>query len=93
MIAPLSVRPGDPNQNTGEDIEADSDIGQDEIEIKEHLGVSEEPIKIVREKEDRFMRKLADPKMPTEDEVKRHELMGHATYRNWCPICVRSSGK
>ena len=39
------------------------------------------------------MRKLADPKMPTEDEVKRHELMGHVIYRNWCPICVRSSGK
>ena len=50
LIAPLSVRPGDPNQHSGEDIEADSDSGQDEIEIKGYLGEGIEPQRIERER-------------------------------------------
>ena len=42
LIAPLSVSPGNPNQVIGEDIEADDDSGQDEIEIREHSGASVE---------------------------------------------------
>ena len=39
------------------------------------------------------MRRILDPREPTENEVKEHQEMNHAVYRNWCPICVRASGK
>ena len=45
------------------------------------------------DKEDEFVRKLVDPKLPSVEEVERHSLMGHVEYRNWCSICVRARGK
>ena len=39
------------------------------------------------------MRRILDPREPTENEIKEHQEMNHAVYRNWCPICVRASGK
>ena len=44
-------------------------------------------------KEDDFVRKIADPKLPTPEEIERHRIMGHFPYRNWCPLCVRAMGK
>ena len=45
------------------------------------------------EKEGKFIRKLIDPKLPTQEEVNMHNLMGHVEYRSWCGICVRCRGK
>ena len=45
------------------------------------------------EREDVFVRKLVDPKLPTKEEVESHELMGYVVYRNWCPVCVGCKGK
>ena len=36
-------------------------------------------------KEDEVVRKLADPRLPSQEEVDRHYVMGHLPYRNWCP--------
>ena len=44
-------------------------------------------------KDIQFMRRILDPREPTENEIKEHQEMNHAVYRNWCPICVRASGK
>ena len=45
------------------------------------------------EKEGQFVRKLIDPKLPTQAEVDMHRLTGHVEYRNWCEICVRCRGR
>ena len=43
--------------------------------------------------EDDVVRKLLDPKLPSQEEVDRHYAMGHAVLRNWCPVYVRANGK
>ena len=40
----------------------------------------------------RAVKKMGDPRKPSEAEVAEHELT-HIPYRNWCPICVRCKGK
>ena len=55
--------------------------------------VEESAEKLSLEKEDENLRKLVDPKLPSQAEVDRHYLMGHLPYRNWCPVCVRAKGK
>ena len=42
----------------------------------------------VREDEDcKVVRRLLDPKLPSENEVENHYLCGHLPFRNWCPVC------
>ena len=36
--------------------------------------------------------KVADPKLPSAEEVAEHELT-HRPYRSWCSHCVRGKGK
>jgi hypothetical protein len=38
------------------------------------------------------VRRLADPRKPSVQEVEDH-FRTHVPYRNWCPHCVRGSGK
>ena len=49
--------------------------------------------KVTLEEEDSFVRTLVDPKLPSEEEVKKHNLEGHVNFRNWCGICVKSRGR
>ena len=42
--------------------------------------------------ESKFVKRLIDPRLPTEEEVAHHELT-HLPYRNWCPVCVKARGK
>ena len=42
--------------------------------------------------EGKFVKRLIDPRLPTEEEVAQHELT-HLPYRNWCPACVKAKGK
>ena len=37
-------------------------------------------------------RKLQDPKLPSPEEIRAHELT-HLPYRSWCIHCVRGKGK
>ena len=39
------------------------------------------------------MRKMGDPKLPTQEEVDEHNIRGHSPYRSWCPLCVEAMGK
>ena len=50
------------------------------------LGVEElETLKF--EEEGEFVKMLADPKLPKQEEVDKHFLSGHIPYRNWCDMC------
>ena len=37
-------------------------------------------------------RRLQDPKLPSQEEIRAHE-MTHLPYRSWCVHCVRGKGK
>ncbi len=54
--------------------------GEDDIEAEEV------------ESGQRFTKKLGDPRMPCEAEVKEHEFT-HLPIRSWCRHCVRGKGK
>ena len=43
-------------------------------------------------KKDGNIKKILDPRLPTQAEVDEHNLT-HLPYRNWCPICVQAKGK
>ncbi len=40
----------------------------------------------------RKIKKMLDPKLPTAEEVRQHDIT-HMPYRNWCPHCVRGRGE
>ena len=53
-----------------------------------------EPCERIRlEEEGAVIKKLIDPKLPTQEAVDRHWIRGHVEYRNWCEVCVRARGK
>ena len=85
----MSVRPGIDNSSQ----DPDEDSEDDDQEIAKNIGVGVVPEKISVDREERFIRRLADPKLPSEREVYEHECSGHVNYRSWCPVCVMSSGK
>ena len=73
------------------DDKKDSDAGeqggqQEAVELNMEEGVDEEFGK-------RVTRKLHDPKLPNEQEVKEHYTNGHLPYRSWCHHCVRGRGR
>ena len=76
------------------DVESDT-RDEDEDEEEEVVGEfpGEDLERIRPEKDDDFIRKLIDPKLPSEEEVKMHWMRGHVEYRNWCGICVRARGR
>ena len=49
--------------------------------------------RLALEKDGAIIRKLVDPKLPSEKEVEEHYVRGHFPYRNWCHICVRAKGE
>ena len=55
--------------------------------------MAEEAERVGLERDDEVVRKLVDPRLPSQEEVERHYLMGHLPYRNWCPVCVRAKVK
>ena len=69
----------------------------EEIDEEDGTGASgsglEDPELIVFEEEDKVIKKLVDPKLPSRADVDMHILMGHIPYRNWCPICVKAQGR
>ena len=67
-------------------VDDEEDIGEETL--PEYLK-GEELDRIGLDREDEFIRRLVDPKLPTQAEVDLHNLRGHVEYRNWCGICVR----
>ena len=71
-VRPLSICAGETMSDS--DPESDTEGPTEGV-----VGVEGEKIKVP--KEGRFVRKVLDPRMPSEREVKEHEEMNHAVYR------------
>ena len=74
-------------ESGGKEMEEESD--------EEDLGVEtgEACEKVRVEKEGAVVKKLLDPKLPTQAVVDDHWVRGHVEYRNWCEVCVKARGK
>jgi len=70
--------------------EVESDADDEGIQREMNSGVCE---RIVLEKDDVVVKRILDPKLPSQDEVDRHCVTGHLPFRNWCPICVKAKGR
>ena len=76
-------------KNLGDEIVVDSDADE-EGEVEE---AGDQVERLALEKEGAGVRRLVDPKLPSEKEVEEHYVRGHFPYRNWCHICVRAKGR
>ena len=68
---------------------------EEEEEAAEAVNFGGEDVKrIGKEDEERRdeVRRIVDPRKPTQKEVDEHELY-HLPFRNWCPSCVKAKGK
>ena len=70
----------------------DSDIDEEGIEEMRNEMGGAACERIVAEKEEDVIRMLKDPKLPTQDEVDKHNLT-HLPFRDWCPICIKAKGR
>ena len=75
------------------DVEGEQETMDDEDGEKEALYLKAETVeRRAGDKDTREVKRLGDPRKPTEAEVREHELT-HIPYRNWCDVCVRCKGK
>ncbi len=81
------VRACEVDDDDGKSMEAEA---EDEEKEKSYKGIDAD--RLEKEGDKRRIRRLIDPRKPTQEEVDEHELT-HLPYRNWCPICVRGKGK
>ena len=63
-----------------------------EEEVRAGYGKGEDMLRVERETDDRDVRNIVDPRLPTQKEVDAHNMF-HSPYRNWCPVCVKARGK
>ena len=84
--APVSPQSGDGVFGVDEDEADEEEAGDDVIQVNEDVERKSAA------EDRRVVRKLIDPRKPSQAEVAEHELT-HIPYRNWCPICVRCRGK
>eukprot|EP00973_Karenia_brevis_P085849 11907973-Karenia_brevis.AAC.1 len=68
--------------------EVEEGEGVDEEDI-----VGEDPDRIRLQEDSEVVKKIGDPMLPSEQEVKEHYEMAHAVFRSWCGICVRTRSK
>ena len=74
-------------------MDVEEDAHETDEEDAETLQLQVEFPTRVKGGEDREVKRLGDPRKPSADEVRLHELTQHVPYRNWCDICVRCKGK
>eukprot|EP00973_Karenia_brevis_P066587 9258156-Karenia_brevis.AAC.1 len=65
--------------------------GEEEGEDVLPEGVEGERLRLAEDGE--HTKKILDPSLPAEHEIKEHYEMGHAVYRNRCDICVGARPK
>ena len=87
-LQPKSISPLEIDEQKNEIVvESDAD---DEGGVME---AGDQVERLALEKDEAIIRKLVDPKLPSEKEVEEHYVRGHFPYRNWCYICVKAKGK
>ena len=94
-VSPLSLFPAEVVEDQVGDDECDDEENEDDEdeEVSTDVPFGDKGERIGLEKEGDFVRKLGDPKLPTQEEVDEHNIRGHFPYRSWCPICVEAMGK
>ena len=65
--------------------------GIDDDDEVDDSGMDGERISL--EEEGEVVKKFKDPKLPTQEEVDKHYVMGHIPYRDWCPVCIKAQGR
>ena len=85
-VSDSSVRPGATGFAVDPGIDA---IAEERSEVSD----CEDPDRITVDRDDIVVKKLLDPKLPSQAEVDKHSAMGHIPYRSWCPICVKAQGR
>ena len=70
--------PGEVQDETGVDEDGENegeaeDLGEFEGEVGERLGL---------QKEEEVLKRIRDPKLPSQEEIERHCLCGHIPYRD-----------
>jgi hypothetical protein len=60
--------------------------------MDEMVNAEEDVEEEMKEHGRREVQKMNDPKMPSKEEVEKHN-MSHLPYRSWCRHCVRGKGK
>ena len=53
----------------------------------------EEPVEEDSESGRRAVKRMHNPRLPSEREVQEHFASGHLPYRSWCHHCVRGRGR
>ena len=82
----MEISSGGP-ENMGEDDFEEIDAEDCDSSDGEEVG------KVGLDKDDKFVRRIANPKLPSAEEVELHAAMGHLPYRSWCPICIKAQGR
>jgi hypothetical protein len=70
--------------NEEEEWDSEGELGPDQGEVCERIRLR---------REDEVIKKIRDPKLPSDRDVEDHYLSGHLPYRDWCHICVGCKGK
>ena len=69
-------------------------LEEDEMSDEEEFQNGTEANRLrVKEEAGGIVKRLLDPRLPSKEKVKEHELSGHLPYRNWCPSCVKAKRK
>ena len=92
LHGPPSVRPVRDDVDSRGIMANEKDSDDEVAEVDEKLG-GEVCERVGLPLEEEVVRKLRDPKMPSQEEVGWHYVMGHIPYRSWCPICVKARGR
>jgi hypothetical protein len=74
------------------DVEDASCAEEGEIQGEAEYPMWKATVRISADRGLKEVRRLIDPRKPSQAEVDLHELH-HLPYRNWCPHCVRGQGK
>ena len=94
-----SVRPIEADNINGEgelrgEVEANiGDNGGDSEDEDLRLETGEACERIRLREDGAVVKKLVDPKLPSQEMLDDHWLRGHVEYRNWCEVCVKARGK
>ena len=83
-VSPVVISPGGPEEDGDEE---GFDAEDEDFSEGEEVG------KVGLDRDDKLVRKIADPKLPSSEEVDLHYAMGHLPYRSWCPICIKAQGR
>ena len=86
-VSPFEVEDEDGDKEINGDKDGDSEGEDLRMEAGETCG------RVRLEEEGAVIKKLIDPKLPTQEAVDRRWIRGHVEYRNWCEVCVKAMGR